>query len=972
MSWRGAGAVAALLWALVQGAGAQEDYTRALQLQEQVRTLYDAGRFREAIPLAREAAALVERRFGPSNPQTGTALRNLAGVLREAGELAEAGALFERALEISLRTRGPEHPYTAEDLDDVASVHALRGEPDKAEPLLRRALAIREKVLGASHPATADSFNGLARLQEDRGRYGEAEALYRQALALHERYRRGPHPATADTLNDLAGVLLASGRVAEAEPLLRRALAMRRTLFGPTHPTTATTLTNLATLLWDTGAYPEAEALYREALPTLEQKLGRDDPATVSALRHIALLRLKTDQLDEAEPLLRQVLAAREARFGADHPLTADSLEDLGELYRQRGDPAQARAWLERALAARERRSGADSLAVARSLSALSVVAFDAGEAQRAEALGVRAAALFEQALGASHAQTAAAWRNLAVLAWSRGHFDVALAQMRRASEADDRRTDLALAAAGEARLGLTAATLEHGTDQAISLSIAARERVPEAADAGAELLLRRKGRVMDVMAAGAVAARSRADPARRALVERWARAQRRLAGLEGASPLGDRLRTAQADRVAARTELAAAESELVAQGAAPVGRSVSLADLRAALAPDQVLLEWVRYRPFLPRAGAGPPRPGNARYAVFAIRREHATRAVDLGEAAPIDNGVSDLLAALRSRSPLVPTLARELGERLWLPMGELVAPGARVLLAPDGALLLLPFAVLRGADDRMLIERHELAWLTGGRDLLRTPVARTDGDPALVLAAPDYGEPPAGATAPQFAPLPGALDEAQALRDALQGWRPQVLTGAAATKEVLRAAHAPRILHLATHAYFLPDPQAAAPRPTYRLTGDADMPLLRPANPLLRAGLALAGANAGPGRSEGILTALELSGLDLQGTELAVLSACDTGVGTIAGTEGVYGLRRALVLAGVRTSIVTLWPVGDRASAALMGDFYRRVAGGAGRAAALRAAQRALAARPEYADPFHWAGFVLIGDTGPLERAR
>jgi CHAT domain-containing protein len=146
---------------------------------------------------------------------------------------------------------------------------------------------------------------------------------------------------------------------------------------------------------------------------------------------------------------------------------------------------------------------------------------------------------------------------------------------------------------------------------------------------------------------------------------------------------------------------------------------------------------------------------------------------------------------------------------------------------------------------------------------------------------------------------------------------------------------------------------------------------------NPLLRSGLLLAGFNtwftggALPAEAEdGILTAEDVSGLDLLATELVVLSACETGLGEVRTGEGVFGLRRAFVLAGAKTLVMSLWKVPDAQTRELMEDFYRRILQGQGRVAALRAAQ--LAMKAKYPDPFYWGAFICQGDPGPLHLSK
>jgi len=193
------------------------------------------------------------------------------------------------------------------------------------------------------------------------------------------------------------------------------------------------------------------------------------------------------------------------------------------------------------------------------------------------------------------------------------------------------------------------------------------------------------------------------------------------------------------------------------------------------------------------------------------------------------------------------------------------------------------------------------------------------------------------------------------------------------------LKQRRSPRILHLATHGFFLAD-QERDPNKEARAFGALSGDLGRlsgplPENPLLRSGLALAGANAWlnerplpPEAEDGLLTAEDVSGLDLLDTELVVLSACETGLGEIRTGEGVFGLRRAFVLAGAKTLVMSLWKVPDDATRALMVDFYHRLLAGEGKADALRNAQQTLRAKPEYADPYFWGAFICQGDPGPL----
>jgi CHAT domain-containing protein len=215
-------------------------------------------------------------------------------------------------------------------------------------------------------------------------------------------------------------------------------------------------------------------------------------------------------------------------------------------------------------------------------------------------------------------------------------------------------------------------------------------------------------------------------------------------------------------------------------------------------------------------------------------------------------------------------------------------------------------------------------------------------------------------------FERLPNTAEEARVLKTLLKLGDQNVLTQARATEAKVKQLHGPAILHFATHGFFLNDKEMA----DFALEGvrlRSDRPLAPLSeNPLLRSGLALAGANQRHSgkNDDGILTALEAAQLDLRGTELVVLSACDTGTGEIQSGEGVYGLRRAFVLAGAQTQIASLWKVSDDATKDLVVNYYERLLKGEGRSASLREVQKVMSDSSSLWHPYYWAAFVPIGN--------
>ena len=297
----------------------------------------------------------------------------------------------------------------------------------------------------------------------------------------------------------------------------------------------------------------------------------------------------------------------------------------------------------------------------------------------------------------------------------------------------------------------------------------------------------------------------------------------------------------------------------------------------------------------------------------------------------------------------------------------------------------------------ERYLIEDYSLRFVVTGRDLVEGSVGKKPQTSApLILASPNYDLTPTKGTGvseerslsleasriPRAQPLPATIPEARHAYTNLKtltGVEPRQYQDEEASEAVVKATKSPLVLMLATHGFFLKQ-QDVEIKDTHFLGLDSaekrsaslkDREGKEVENPLLRCGLLLAGANrrgeVKEGEDDGILTGLEIVGLDLRGTQMVVLSACETGVGDIQTGEGVAGLRQAFQLAGAESVLATLWQINDSATGRLMNTFYKELANGADRAEALTMAQRQFIKerRVRYgaAHPFFWASFTMTG---------
>ncbi|MDO9006065.1 MAG: CHAT domain-containing protein [Aquabacterium sp.] len=384
-----------------------------------------------------------------------------------------------------------------------------------------------------------------------------------------------------------------------------------------------------------------------------------------------------------------------------------------------------------------------------------------------------------------------------------------------------------------------------------------------------------------------------------------------------------------------------------------------------------------------------------DAHYFAFLIPEGDITRIrlIDLGDAASIDSQIGLFVEHADSLvqsdcQEIDPqgsfqNLGRRLREKLFDPLIQGVALGSSVVIAVDGALSKLPFETLPSASGAWLGDDYHLSYVATLRDMAHSPTGR--GGPSIVIGDPDFdlGCPhPVDINDTPFEPLPGTRDEAVTISGFL-GVEPWL--GADALKNRLKFVERPRILHIATHGFYSTDTdtdtdgEGEGDGDVGQTEGLIDGLLRKPlrsapaVKAMWRCGLALAGANAVATEEQytdagsGILSAAEVLGMNLRGTELVVLSACETGLGDLAVVEGVMGLRRAFMLAGAQSVIVSLWAVPDEPTRELMNLFYKYLLRGASRLDALRAARSDL--RMQWPSPGIWGAFVLFGETGPLQ---
>lgn len=525
--------------------------------------------------------------------------------------------------------------------------------------------------------------------------------------------------------------------------------------------------------------------------------------------------------------------------------------------------------------------------------------------------------------------------------------------------------------------------------------------------------ILRRKGRALEAFAANLYSLR---QTEHKEIIEQLNTIYSQIASLIFARPVNLSVEQYRKRVATLKQKAQSLENEVSSYGyhERQIPKSVSLENIQNLIPPNAALIEFASYHPWNAKTEKSEP----SHYVAYILTPSGDIQWVDLGLTHPINREVIEFRSALKQglrnrhflseRSRSLPEIGRHLDEKLMQPIRQRLGNVHTLLISPESQLNLIPFAALIDENNRYLLENYSITYLVSGRELLRLQKPTLSRSNPVIIANPDYqtpGDIPKEEVAIQspdtdnqrsldlnklqLDSLPGTQLEA----DALASFFPDAvkLTGSQATENALKQLAGPRILHIATHGFFLENVELVALPNDYRPEAQKDYwrrkgwseeasrimahmysdTEKRPTqeDPLLRSGLALAGFNLRQsGKEDGILTAMEAATLDLAGTQLVVLSACETAVGEVVEGEGVLGLRYAFTLSGAETLVLSLWKVDDKGTQDLMVNYYRRLLNNEGRSEALRQAQLEMLHSQKYQHPYYWAAFIPSGDWTPM----
>jgi CHAT domain-containing protein len=949
------------------------------------------GNGREARRTRGIADEILSRRTQERTAEQAAAYCTLASCSVALGDLGVAEDLAHKALATYEAGESDILVQIAQVMTEIASEHQSQKRPAAADQFFKAALHALNAYTGAPHGACISSLNAAARFYQEQRRYGDAVNLYEAAASVAEKVDGISPVVSAMCLAEASHCRIILGQLATAEELSRKALAVTVKATNSNSEEAGIVKASLAKACCARGKWDEAFSLATQAVDIADKTHGADSPRACEARRPLVEMYCCQGRYREAEALLRKSLssltplvASGDTEYLHEFLFCGDTLAStLIELE----DLENADRTLDMVYEVSVRHFGPDSEQAARVLDGYAAICLQRGQVEKAEAL-YRQCLKGVQRKGEGHSASIARKRiRLALTQAVQG-------KCREASENVDRGLRSMVWHLRENLAGLPTAEQtrllreQYSFVSTLPLTIGALlAREPQMRELSATWLCNSKALAHEAtITHRRDYGRSREDGEE----QYWVELEQARAGIPKHAVFVDIARIGILDFKpnAKQMEKNIEHSMYAAWIVPPPGEgSIQVVDLGQALAVEAAV---VRYRDAL-RGALG----------------EHGTIAMG-GE-----------LKAEQSLRKAARPLAQEVLSPI---LAGIKASGCmpaveEMIISPDGELWLVPWAALPLDEERFLVEQYAISTVTSARDLLVRDSVRQQCSRPLIFADPLFDLPMemleqavtaaandtpvealSGGHASDVAEskfsvrsasdvgrasrLYGSLNEARRVAEALEKMtkeKPMQFVQARALEERVKKVRSPRVLHFATHGFVLPDQAAAVedwaasrvPKgfSIQGLTSKEGIPL---EDPLLRCGLLLTGCNAAAearpkGAEDGCLTGKEIGSLNLWGTELVVLSACDTGVGRIQYGEGVAGLRQAFLLAGADAVLATLWQVPDAPTADLVAGFFDHLAAGKSKASALRQAQRDLIEKRRKANgaahPAAWAAFELTG---------
>jgi CHAT domain-containing protein/tetratricopeptide (TPR) repeat protein len=922
--------------------------------------LYDS-----AYSVAMQALELAEEKYGPDDTFIIKVLDILAYIQENRNEWLMILDCYKRALQIIEVNYGEDDSRAFKYHFNLGLKNRILYRLDSAKKYFERSFEIAEMYPTQLKLYIPQIYSQLGVMNLRQAKWDSAQYYLNLADSIYDEIGK-PSEYHAFVQTNLGNIYLTQGDYDAAENAYQRSTQMRMEVFGPRYRHLGEPFNNLGYVCALRGRQVEAEMYYKLALFVRSSYFGRAHPDLGYSLNGLGDIYVSQGRYAEADSLFRWALENISVSYGSDHAMTAWCYRCLGNL------------------------AGCQGLYL------------------RADSLYRKALEIDAERFGNDHPFLAEDYRLLALVNAALDKRDRILEYYQNCLRADYRFVEYVFPSASNDQKIVYIS--EYPLMDFSLFTLAVELQSEELKRAALEMALRGKAFVIDALAKEKQIAFESQDSSIQALVEQLRNVQSILSTMIiiGPSVLNQEtypdsiktlvnLKNSLEKKLSRRCAILDEEIEAL---------TVSVRDIIESLPEDGLLIEYLHYHSKKYEDVCKKTEDTSlGKYLAFAVDQAGNVDLVDLGEAAIIDSLIFLARNMLYNKSagldtlPLAMSAARldsvtaRLYDLIFAPLAHDLKANSEIFISPDGQLNLLPYEIMLCANGSYAVENYSMSYLSSGRDLIRFNGEKIKSNQVMLVADPDFNlkiggnqkrmqtqnvatSAPAKTHSPHplynkcagltYPSLPYSSVEKEKIADILhQTGRFMIrsFTGAEAREEIFKTLDfSPVIIHIATHAFF----------------GDAfnHFASVLYTNPLLHTGIVLAGANRliefyehGDNSAEdGVLTAFEISGMNLSNTELAVLSACETGLGEVKNGEGVFGLRRAFQLAGVQAILMSMWQVPDRETSEFMISFYHNWLSGMSKKEAFRQSVREVIkvqrAETGCAHPFLWGAFILTGD--------
>jgi CHAT domain-containing protein/tetratricopeptide (TPR) repeat protein len=929
---------------------------------------HNLGRYTEAEPLYLQSLPGLAQAFGSNTVEYTRCFYSLASMYIDMGRYADAEGMCAAAVNFYKVALGNSSSEYLSSLSSMGIIYQGLGRYEKAEEIF---LALLNYFSAAEVPDSATIrtlHNNLGELYRNMGDYERAESQLLQALGNSHTNDL----SAASSLNNLALVQKALGKYSEAERSYKSSLSIYRNKNLSAHPDYTNPLNNLGELYRVMGRLQEAVDAFEEVISIRKSTLGTDHPNYANALNNIALVEFAIGQLDAAEQHLLECKEIYKKLLGEKDKLYANALNNLASVYKEKGELAKAEEHYLLCLQIFASTYGETSDKYGNYLGGLAGTYRKMKKYDQAIKTTERALEIIQNKLGKDHYDAVLTEYNLAETYREAGMLKDAASIYLRSVNGFLFLIERYFPALGEAEKTSFYYTVANAFETYNSFvfevvqndpSIPADSLIMGMFDeqlAIKSLLLKETSKVRNqVLESGnAQLIKDYKDllSMREAIVQKYRLSPEDLAdnGI---------------DLPALEKEANALEQKLSTSLPSVKEKNISWSDVRSKLKKDECAVEVIRTQYY-----SSGEWTDSVIYAALVIHADSK-----LPELVMIRNGRMLEETGLPRYRNNIRSQQEDIYSynAMWDPLKSAIGSSKKIFFSGDGAFLQVNLYTLKNPfTQKYLVEESDVVLLTSIRDLVENDKSFKPSNIAEIFSYPDYDllASAEGNSGPlsrygftNLPELPGTKIEADTISKILRSgkWTVNDHLQADATEKNIKKVSSPKVLHIATHGFFLADVSEED-----QVYNGMRSELLQQ-NPLLRSGLMLTGAAAiardtinDISREDGILTASEAANLNLENTELVILSACETGLGELRNSQGVYGLQRAFMVAGSKSVVMSLWVVDDFATQELMSNFYRewmKDPSSANKHVAFRKAQLKL--KEKFPAPYYWGAFVMLG---------